>query len=882
MNDFIASPLPTPADIQRALADGVTIVTATQRLARQLKRACGSSRDVVATTPRVFSVERWLANTWGAIAESDEQPKRLLSVAEAETLWHQVVSAQIAASPHFSLIQPETASKLGARCRSILKAHRVPLSSDSVRASFEMESDTSCFLSWVDHIDMRLKTEGWLMVEDIADVIAQAGHPKDAELWFLSEEPMTPALRHAFTGRFHQVRWFRSEVLTSPLPTLVFDTREIEIKEAARWGQKQHEENRQAVIILSDYQRDRALLEHHLRSFFGVSDRVFTDLPVNFSRGIELSKVPMFRDAVLLLKLITHGLDRHEISALVRSPFFAWNDRELNDKGQILTALFRTKRGEFDLNSLLWELSRATEDSPLARGLSKARVDRLASLRLEAQDWRVRITQLLQDVGWPNASGLDSLEYQQLDLYDGVFDALEVSPVDTGSYGLSIFLDRLQSVLNKRLFQPQTDQSLLQVMSLGDTLGLSFGAVRVVGSTSESVPEKPAALSFLPWKIVRDFDIQVADEDFSHHITARLLGNLASAAPTVMTYHQVSDGMTNLPSRYCDSAELGLPRPGSPVDRASSADLEWVSDDIGLPLVLPKKQAGGVGLLEAQSVCPMKAHLKYRLGLAALEPASRGLTAGERGGILHQALQFLFNRIRSSDALAALGSSAAHNAAHDAANAAVNDIRDAVRDRVGLPALDLEVARLTRALVDWVTIERQRTVPFEVELTEEPLDWHCEGLTLSLKADRVDRLATGHRVVIDYKSGGSSRVSDWCEIPLKAPQLPCYSQALSDVVTITIAKVGGEDVGFNTLGDSIGVVGTDRKSQKVLMSADVSSLSELSDQWREALTSLVQSFVAGEAVPTPSASACRYCDYAPLCRAHLLESVAQTGSASDE
>ena len=882
MSNCVASPLPTPADFQRALADGVTIVTATQRLARQLKRTYGSDRQRVATTPRVFSVERWLTSTWGAIAEGEEKPKRLLSIVEAETLWHQVVEAQIAGSADFSLIQPETASKLAARCRSILKAHRVPLSSDSVRTTFEIESDTSCFLSWVDHIDMRLKAEGWLMTEDIADVIGQASHPKEAELWFLSEEPMTPALRHAFTGRFQQVRWFRSEVLASPLPTLAFETRAIEIKEAARWGKEQHDENRQAVIVLSDYQRDRALLEHHLRSFFGVSDRVFTDLPVNFSRGIELSKVPMFRDAVLLIKLITHGLDRHEISALVRSPFFAWNDQGLNDKGQTLTELFRTKRGEFDLNSVLWELARASEESPLTRGLSKARVDRLASLRLEAQEWRVRITQLLQDVGWPNASGLDSLEYQQLDLYDGVFDALEVSPVDTGSFGLSILLSRLQSVLNKRLFQPQTDRSFLQVMSLGDTLGLSFGAARIVGSTAESVPEKPSALSFLPWKIVRDFDIAVADEDFSHHTTARLLGNLASAAPTVMTYHQVSDGMINLPSRYCDSAELGVLPPGTLEDRTSPADLEWVSDGIGRPVALPKKQAGGVGLLEAQSVCPMKAHLRYRLGLAALEPASRGLTAGERGGILHQALQFLFNRIRSSDALTALGSGAAHSAANDAANAAVKDIRDAVRDRVGLPALDLEVARLTRALVDWLTIERERTVPFEVELTEQPLDWHCEDLTLSLKADRVDRLASGHRVVIDYKSGGSSRVSDWSEIPLKAPQLPCYSQALSDVVTIAIAKVGGEDAGFNALGDNIGVLVTDRKSQKVLMSADVSSLSELNNQWAEALTSLVQSFVAGEAVPTPSASACRYCDYAPVCRAHLLESVAQTGSASDE
>ena len=147
----------------------------------------------------------------------------------------------------------------------------------------------------------------------------------------------------------------------------------------------------------------------------------------------------MFRDAVLLIKLITHGLDRHEISSLVRSPFFAWNNQGLNEKGKTLAELFRTKRGEFDLSSLLWELSRASEDSPLARGLSKARVDRLANLRLEAQDWRVRITQLLQDVGWPHASGLDSLEYQQLDLYHGSLMHLKSVPLISALLGSRFF-----------------------------------------------------------------------------------------------------------------------------------------------------------------------------------------------------------------------------------------------------------------------------------------------------------------------------------------------------------------------------------------------------------------------------------------------------------
>ena len=47
------------------------------------------------------------------------------------------------------------------------------MSSDRVRSYFESEADTRFFLQWLTKFDMRLKAEGWVVAEDLAeDIVA--------------------------------------------------------------------------------------------------------------------------------------------------------------------------------------------------------------------------------------------------------------------------------------------------------------------------------------------------------------------------------------------------------------------------------------------------------------------------------------------------------------------------------------------------------------------------------------------------------------------------------------------------------------------------------------------------------------------------------------
>ncbi len=863
------SPLPNIAAISSAVGGGVTVITATQRLARYLVSESALNRSSVSRFPKILSLDAWLRQEWRQQAETSETPRRLLVNSEVEALWREVISRYEPQTNAFSLLQPEAAAALAARCRASLKDHRVPVASEQVRTSFASELDTACFLKWLDRVDIRLKHEGWVMPEDLPELIANEKKERDSEVWFLSEETPVPSVETALSSRFTVTRWFHSESIESGISTVGHPTREAEIAAAAKWGFHQHENNLTSAIVLADYQRDRPLLEHELRELFGSSDQVFTDLPVNFSRGVELVKVPMFRDALLLLGLIVQDLGRADLIALLRSPFFGWLNTDRNDKATVITHLFSSKRAAFELRHVLEALGKVVPKSPLETALSAARVDRLSSVRLSASKWRDRVSALLQTAGWPSAAGLDSVEYQQLELVDGLFDEIEANSLDNEPYPLTLFISRLRSVLSEKLFQPQTDVGKLQVMSLADTSGLPFEAIRIVGATSESLPSKPSLLSFIPWEICRAYQISKIDEETHDKVTARLIGQLNSVGEVSCSYHRVSDGAAKLASRFCALSCDEAPSQARG-DKGIVVPLESIDDSVGLATNLPNQQAGGVSLLEQQASCPLKAHLNHKLGIRPLEGEAEGLTPGERGGVLHEGLKHLFSSLRTSDQINLLTAVDREVLIEAAADEAARGLKAPVRERVGLSTLDLERQRLIDILAAWLEVEGSRDISFTVELSEESLEWDCDGLNLSLKVDRVDRLSNGQRIVIDYKSSAGQSAIDWSQSPLKSPQLPCYSQVITDVETIAIGQVSINEPGYLTLGADIGLDDADKKSKKAMDRAGVSELAGLKDQWLVDLRSLVSAFVNGSGTPTPSPSACRYCHYAAICRAHAV------------
>lgn len=869
--------LPSIDILLATLQCGGVVITSTQRLARHLTHQVSLHYSDVIAKPDILSIESWLIGTWSQIEELNEDPRRLLSTAEASELWRRVIEDHTTTKESFSLLQSESAARLAASCRVALKTHSVSMAYEANRRLFQSEIDTKNFLSWLDVLDARLVRERWLLLEDTYEIIARGAADKGSEVLFLSEEAPGPALSGALSQCFNKCTWHHSKALDMQLETHAFETRSDELEAAAYWGKSAYDAGLSAVIVLTDYQRDRAELEQCLRQQFEVDGQSFTQLPVNFSRGVELSKTPIYRDFLLLMRLLSGSVSREDIVALIRSPFFYWSHRA--EKAKLIRALFGSEEKVFSAPRVLSQLNLIAPHSGLTDAFNWARIERLVSAKHPASQWRELLTEFLNKAGWPGSATLDSVEYQQYEQFADVLDTIEVNPLDRGAFPLSRFVEKLNHSLSQRIFQPQTESSQLQVMFLRDTFGLPFDAVRVVGAVSESLPGTPQLLSLIPWQICRDYHIRSVFEHESESISRRLLGRLSEQADLTLSFPLTTDGLETLPSRFC--AE---PRPIT-IERVQhpsgvTLTLEEVLDDIGCETITPLAQKGGAGLLEDQALCPLKAHLKHRLGISALREEQIGLSAAERGAVLHAALFHTFEEVGSSEHLARVTPHQQGVIVDRSVEKALSSINAHTRDRVGLAVIDLERMRLQGAVIRWLEIESKRSIPFEVIAREVSHEWETGGMSLSFKIDRVDQLADGGRVIIDYKSKANNSLTDWTRIPIKAPQLPSYSEVIDDVVSVAIASVTSDNPGYRPIGAAIGVGRSDAAAQKEMEDKAGLSWPDLRVQWRGEIDRLVTDFISGSAVATPSARACRYCDYAAICRAKVQD-VGDDGEEAD-
>ena len=184
--------------------------------------------------------------------------------------------------------------------------------------------------------------------------------------------------------------------------------------------------------------------------------------------------------------------------------------------------------------------------------------------------------------------------------------------------------------------------------------------------------------------------------------------------------------------------------------------------------------------------------------------------------------------------------------------------------------LDLEQQRLVTLLVEWLEVERQRDA-FVVREREQRHELVLGPLTITLRIDRVDELADGRRLVIDYKTG-DSKVRLWLGERPEEPQLPLYSQLLGDddVAGIGFAVLrhsaleyrglAADDLGEGFSGDIAGATG------KVPPALDDWAALQL--HWKRVLTALGQEFLDGHSAvdPVDTRRSCQYCGLEALCR----------------
>lgn len=859
-----------------ALQKGETVITATRRLARALGREYGTLQQAKGLSawesPQIRTWSDWMADLWQQLLYKSENPRTLLSSWQEQTLWERVIGNSPAAR---ELLQPYSAASVAQEAWRLACQWRLGVSQVESRGN----EDSRVFADWADRFLSSCNSGGWLEQARVADVlrdaITQLQPPGGVLLTGFDE--LTPQQRdflEAASVAGCSVKRLDVETpeTNAGAVCVPFPDPEREIEAAARWGRALLESGvrgRIGVVVAGLASRRnrverifRAILEPAAQLPGGIQPSEL----VNISAGNALSSYPMIKSALALLSFSPGENEWNETGNLIRSPYLLGADTEHTGRALLDKRLRQNCGNRVQASNLLRLCRRSDCACPLLGQILEKWLEatgKSPSLQT-AVSWSRTFSSILEAFGWPGERPLGSTEFQTMQSWNELLSNFASAGLTGEKMTRGEAVSALKRIAGRIMFQPETGDAPVQVLGMLEASGLYFDHLWIAGLHDEAWPEPCNPNPFLPITLQREKGIPRSSPEreleFAAMITKRLL---SSGAGVVVSYPETTE------DRELDASPLiaGIPRieacdlnlwSGPSVTEAigKSGKIETFVDEMAPPLGDAAWQRGGTRVFQYQSGCPFRAFAQLRLGAEALEFPAPGLDPRERGTLAHTVLEEVWKHLKTHAAL-----SSSRNLTEIIDKSVDIAMTRLERNRgSALPErfAALEKERLRKLAADWMEIDRNRPQAFEVLKPEEEKFAEVGGIRFKVKMDRVDRLADGREVIIDYKTGVTSPRS-WDSDRPDEPQLPLYSTIHEKPLAgVLFARVRTGDMRF------LGLVNGDLS----MKGCDPVDLAARIRQWRSVLEKIGSDFKAGHAQvdPKDTAKQCRYCDLACLCR----------------
>jgi len=867
--------------------DGV-VLTPNFRLARAIKDSWGHSRAALGQrcwpVPMVMSLQQWWQDCYQRAQLAGLELPVLATPLQELELWQQVIERHPQGE---LLLRPRGAAQQAREAWHNLLLWELDWRESGVAQEFRFDPDAAVFLQWAEQFEAGLQERELAALPQLLPDIADAC-PSAAIV--LAEFDAIPPLHLSALGR--QSADLRHVDVETPGASCYFtacESDEAEILAAAAWAVAEHQRNPQSRIALvhPELQQRRFTVEQALRRAFDLSARqdagvasASRSMPVNFSAGVALSSCGPIRTALALLELPVTDPGLPELVKLLHSRY---RDRsELEREQALIERLYRYGRDRVSGSRLRYECGRPAGEGEEGLALGQVLLELEHSRRLRGQlscsDWRDEFSRVLEALGWPGPGPLDSLEYQQLEHWYQVLEELSQFDSLIPSLGYQEALQRLRQCSDTTVFQPQTENAPIQVLGLLEGAGLQFDAVWLCKMGAASWPAPPAPNPFIPGHLQKQLGMPHASAERELDYARSLLDRYRrSSALLVASYAQVQDDAEQQASELIGSFEV-LPAATQPetlpwewLEIQKSTGREWFVDAVAAPLAQEQRAAvaGGSALIADQSQCPFRAFAYHRLGARPLPELGIGLNAMERGSLLHDALYQLWGSLTDRATLAALTAEQRRQKVSEAVVSALDSFRLNDSRALGQALAAVEERRLRGLLEQWLELELERE-DFSVIALEQDHELELGPLLLKVRLDRVDRLADGGELIIDYKSGKSA-VGDWLGRRPRSPQLPMYAQlAGSELSGLGFAVINQRDLGFQGIADIDAGPGfrTDIANLTKNKDPELEDWPSLKAHWQELLLALAEDFAEGRAEVDPADpnNTCNYCGLESLCR----------------
>ncbi|HUY81235.1 MAG TPA: PD-(D/E)XK nuclease family protein [Acidobacteriaceae bacterium] len=888
--------MPVSQQVKQAFSAGTMVLTSTVRTARWLRREYALEQRAAGrrawVTPPIEDWDTWLREQWHAIAVGRADVPLLLTSLQERRVWTRMLKADSE-----QLVSTAGMAAFAESAYSLLSSYRA----HGERKRSWGKSDADSFRRWAADFDAECARKGWMPQAEIqkrvAGLVEEMECPAEMLLvGFGRVPPAQESVLQALGEKGVSIAFAELEEAVQVEYVRAAGQRQ-EIEACAFWVRERLKENseRRIGVLAPDLGAVRSEVERTFRRvLMPQADNIFSaqPMPFEFSLGLPLADVPVIRAALLLLRWLHEPLTEEEVTWLLLSGFL------LQDETDFLTLAkldaWRRDNGALSLEISLREFFKSVKApyraacKRLEDVLRFAEANRLAEGERLPGGWTDIVQLLLREAGWPGGTKRDTLHFQALRRWERTLDEIGLLNFDGHRMMYGDFLKMLAAHAQEAIFAPESEGAPVQIMGAIEASGQQFDAIWFLAADDQRWPQRGRPHPLLPNDVQRSHGMPYADPAVDLELARMVTDRIVASAPKVVfSYAERNKDGEMRPSPLLPRGATWL-EADEPLTESEGPELEALDEGSEVAAWPQELVAGGYAVLKEQAACPFQAFAKKRLRAEPLQRNEWGLSEAERGTLLHKALE----RIWSPDGgalhtLENLQAAVGEGRLDEILRAAIAESfanYDGAADGWERAYLESETRRLQVRLKVWMEKEAERA-PFKVIACEEKLDQVSVGeLKLRLRVDRVDELAGGGRVLIDYKSSKVG-AQDWEAPRPNEPQLPLYAifGGIEKVRGVLFGQIRADGTVWkgSVSGEEVPVLADEKKNSNLAKTPYDASRR---DAWEAELQRLADDFLRGEAMVDPKQGdkTCKYCGLQGLCRVTELRGSLEDAEPKDE
>lgn len=826
------------------------------------------------TSPNIMTIADYVSYVWEHLQLHSEpySLKHSLMTAEMELLiWVQAIEA---ATTINTIMSPSELAEQAISAQRRLALWKIN--------NFNVDTqEQECFLAW-QKMASTLAGDMITVEAAIAHIIRLTGSdllPSFKHICIFSFDDIPPLHQELFSAISGPAECLESDLSNSELATpyrLENWDNASQMENVARWANTQLERNPQArlAIVIPDLTAKREQIIDALDSVFEpqacLPSTPHYTKPYNITAGRNLGQEGVVMVAMDMLNM---GIGEHatnDILNLVRSPFLGSSQKE------------RAVRARFDTyvrerRSTRLALIDVTTMSECPKALSICLgnfISRLANRPDKASlvAWVRLFEAALNAAGWPGERNLSSEEYQAMVQFVRLMQNLPQSIPDREEITFSKALFYLKRTLSCAVFAAQTKDSPIQVMGLLEAAGLTFDSMVIMDVNETIVPATASPSPFISLHTQVEYGMPHASAERELAFFEFVISRYQRSCSTLVYSYCLTNGDAELRASdfvvgemLCDTdfASTGIEY-SSALYKAIPTQ---VLNDMPVPFKAGEKTTGGVSVIKNTNACPFNAFITNRLSVYEIEVPKEGLSAAERGDLMHLSMYYFWSKIMTQKALLGMTESELAAELDVAIQKAFTNFNN--RIDIDMTLRNMESQQLLAAMKNWMDIEKQRA-PFIIKSLERTTETTIAGLTLRIRIDREDYIKDEHgkftiELPIDYKSGKISIATLHADSMVE-PQMPIYA-------TCTDSKANGVALARINKNSSelIGIVNVNSPDNRLATPKTVRSNFSTSwegiiQEWKDKLEDIADIYMSGQSLITPSNNSCQFCRNHLICR----------------